>query len=72
MTDDDRVEALKGKAKEVAGYATGDREVEAEGKLERLDAAGADGGGGDGDDTDADAAVDEATKDTRREHGELR
>src|SRR5207248_374956 len=67
--DEDRAEARKGKAKEVAGYATGDREVEAEGKLDQLDAAGA--SAAEDDDEAAAEAVEQATNDTRREHGEL-
>ena len=58
---------LKGKAKEVAGYATGDREVEAEGKLEQLDDAGSSA-----DESTAAKAADEAENDVRREHGEMK
>ena len=67
MADENRTEAVKGKAKEVAGWAAGDREYEAEGKLDQLDAAGASG-----DADNAEEAVDQAEKDVRREHGELR
>ena len=66
MADKDRMESAKGKAKEVAGWAAGDREYEAEGKLDQLDAAGADG------DESAEQAVKKAEQDVRREHGDVR
>ena len=65
MADD-----LKGKAKEVAGYATGDREFEAEGKLEQLDENDTDETGGSK--AEAAEAVEEAEKEVRRQHGELK
>ena len=66
MADKDRTETVKGKAKEVAGWAAGDREYEAKGKLDQLDAAGADG------DESAEGAVKKAEQDVRKEHGDIR
>lgn len=60
------VESAKGKAKEVAGWAAGDREYEAEGKLDQLDAAGAEG------DESAEEAAKAAEQDVRKEHGDIR
>ena len=57
------VEKTKGKAKEVVGWATGDRRVEAEGRVEQKVA-----------DSPADVtekAVDEETDAVREEHGEF-
>jgi uncharacterized protein YjbJ (UPF0337 family) len=68
MTDENRAESLVGKVKEKAGFAAGDREVEAAGKLDQLDAAGS----GDEDETATAAqAVAEAEDEVRKDHGEL-
>ena len=55
-----------GKITEVVGRVTGDREVEAKGKVEQ-DASGP----GDGADEVTDAAVDQETEDVRREHHDI-
>ena len=69
MADKNRAEAVKGKAKEVAGWAAGDRQYEAEGKLDQLDAAGA---RSDGEADSAEEAAKEAETDVRKKHGDLR
>ena len=61
-------DSVIGKVEEKIGWLTGDREVEAKGKLKRLDAA--DGEEADGDDEAAADAVAEAEKDNRANYGE--
>jgi len=55
-----------GKITEVVGRVTGDREVEAKGKVEQNATDP-----GDGADEVTDAAVDQGTEDVRREHHDI-
>jgi uncharacterized protein YjbJ (UPF0337 family) len=60
MADDDSVTSVKGKVEEAVGWATGDREVEAKGKVEAET----------GDEPDEET-VDEVEDDVREEHGDI-
>ena len=51
---------LKGKLKQTVGWATGDRRVEAEGRVESA-----------GDDATDDATVDQAEEEVRRDEGDI-
>lgn len=62
--DDD----LVGKVEEKIGWLTADREVEAKGKLRRLDAGTDDDG--DAEEVDAEEVVEEAEDDLRQAYGE--
>lgn len=67
-----KLQGLKGKAKEAIGWATGDREVEAGGKLDRLDAAGVPASEGADHADHADETVEQAKEEVRRSHGEMK
>ncbi|MGI8686053.1 MAG: CsbD family protein [Acidimicrobiales bacterium] len=58
--DDDTLTRAKGKVTEATGWATGDREVEAKGKVEAET----------GDEPD-DETVDEVEDEVREEHGDI-
>ena len=60
MADDDTVTKAKGKIEEAAGWAAGDREVEAKGKIE------AETG-----DVPDEETVDEVEDEVREEHGDI-
>lgn len=60
MADDESVTRVKGKVEEAVGWATGDREVEAKGKVEAET----------GDEPDEET-VDEVEDDVREEHGDI-
>lgn len=60
MADDDTITRAKGKATEAAGWATGDREAEAKGKVEAET----------GDEPD-DETTEEVEDEVREEHGDI-
>jgi uncharacterized protein YjbJ (UPF0337 family) len=60
MADDESVTTVKGKVEEAVGWATGDREVEAKGKVEAET----------GDEPDEET-VEEVEDDVREEHGDI-
>ena len=60
MADDESVTTVKGKVEEAVGWATGDREVEAKGKVEAET----------GDEPDEET-VEEVEDEVREEHGDI-